>query len=638
MDIIIKNIRIKNFRSLENIDLELGLVNILIGQNNAGKSNLLKAIDIVFNGSKVLFEDDIYISYDEHLSKEKTAIIDVKICPQMNGEIVKHFSDFWTGVFTGDWITVDETDGDYVGIRTIIQYDTKRNDYIIIRKQITQWNETIEAARLGKKQRFNSDMNDFINSFYMDAHRDVTEDIRNRKSYFGRATSNIDLSEEQVALIEEQLDAVNREIVSNISAINETKQNISKIGKTLGNVHSSLQIEPVSRKLSDLHKGMDITFQDGNAATFSVSQHGMGTRSWISFLTLGAYVEYAYKSIKEIDEDADEFVILSLEEPEAHLHPQAQRQIFQQLCEFRGQKIVSTHAPSVLAQAGLESVIQFKKKEGKTLVNRFDAKNYTSEEIAKIEREVVKTHGELIFSSSIVLCEGITEEQALPIYFREFFGIDPTVLGISIIGIGGQNYKTYLHFIKEFDIGWYIFSDGEKEAKKTVRKAVSSITEEPCNMLENVFIIENGYDIEKMLIKNGNQEDIINAINSVNGKKTYYNEYVEKLNGKPKTHRVRTDKPKCPECNQYIYEDVEEGNEEGLNTEETYLYRCMTSKDGKARYATAIAQHIVENREVSKRFPDIILKLLIQIEKDYGIERRSEYSGLKVIRKTETDC
>ena len=96
----------------------------------------------------------------------------------------------------------------------------------------------------------------------------------------------------------------------------------------------------------------------------------------------------------------------------------------------------------------------------------------------RIKREVISSHGELLFSRAIVLCEGkgITEEQALPIYFQNILVVTLRFFGISIIGIGGQNYKTFLSLIRDFDIDWFIFfSDGEKETIKTVRKAVDNV-------------------------------------------------------------------------------------------------------------------------------------------------------------------
>lgn len=631
MEIILKNVRIQNFRSLENIDIELGSMNILIGQNNVGKSNFLRALDIAFNGSKYVSEDDIYVADGEHLSKDKKAIIDIKLMPYNGEEIETAFSDFWTSVFTEKWITIDEINGSYVGIRTIIEYDLKKNDYVLVRKQITEWNDSIDSSKVSKKQTFTNDMVDYINNYYMDAQRDILHDIRDRKSYFGRATSNIDLSDERIEELEQQLNSVNQEIIGSIAAITETNESLSRIGTTLGSNNSVVQIEPLTRKINDLHKGMDITFKDGDTASFSVLQHGMGTRSWISFLTLGAYVDYFHNRVKKDDEEADDLVVLSLEEPEAHLHPQAQRQLYQQLTGFSGQKIVSTHSPSILAQADLSNIIHFKKLGGKTYARRFEKSNYQPEEIAKIEREVINTHGELIFSTAIILCEGITEEQALPVYFKEFFGVEPIFLGINFIGIGGQNYKTYLKFIKEFELKWYIFSDGEEAAKKSVKKAVAVITPDNYESLNNVIIIKNGYDYEKMLIKNGCRAEIITAINAIKGSQDYYDNYIKKIQEEGKPRRRKTDKPPCEKCGQDIYEDIIEDEISGLTEDEKKLYKCMISDDGKAKYATTVAESIVKSGEIRKRFPEEVLSLLIQIESDFGLRRRSEYDGIEVV-------
>lgn len=381
MGIFLSRIRISNFRSIEYLDIPLSMTNVLIGANNCGKSNFLKAVNIALGQNKTVSSDDIYIGKDEVLGKTKCATVDIMLRPvDESNNIMSSFSDFWIGVFTEAWITTGDPTGDYVGIRTVLQYDALRNDYVIIRKQISDWGDSISTATVSRRKMFTGDMNTFIAAFYMDAQRDVVDDIKDRKSYFGRATSRVELSPDRVSDIERQLNEVNTQIVESIPALNQTATRIASIATTIGAPNGTLEIEPLARKLSDLHKGMDIIFRDGEAARFSVTQHGMGTRSWISFLTLGAYVDWEKQSLYEEDPESESYIMLTMEEPEAHLHPQAQQKLYSQLCEFSGQKIISTHSPSVVAQANLTDLIHFEKTNGRTIAHSFDGENYTKEE------------------------------------------------------------------------------------------------------------------------------------------------------------------------------------------------------------------------------------------------------------------
>ena len=47
MDILIDKIRIKNFRALKDIEINLKPVTILVGANNSGKTTLLRALNSV---------------------------------------------------------------------------------------------------------------------------------------------------------------------------------------------------------------------------------------------------------------------------------------------------------------------------------------------------------------------------------------------------------------------------------------------------------------------------------------------------------------------------------------------------------------------------------------------------------------
>ena len=609
MGISISKVRIENFRSIENLELSLSMTNVLIGANNCGKSNFLKAINVALGQIKIVSSEDIYVGKDEVLDNTKCATIDIMLRPvDTTNKILSAFSDFWIGVFTEEWITTGDPIGDYVGIRTILQYDILRNDYIVVHKQITDWGNSISSAGVSRRKAFTGDMNTYISAFYMDAQRDVVDDIKDRKSYFGRATSRVDLSQEKISEIERQLNDVNSQIVESIPALSQTATRIAAIASTVGAANGTIEIEPLARKMTDLHKGMDVIFRDGEAARLSVSQHGMGTRSWISFLTLGAYVDWEKQHLVEDAPESESYIMLTMEEPEAHLHPQAQQKLYSQLCKFSGQKIISTHSPSIVAQAELCDLIHFEKINGKTQAHSFNASNYTEEEKNRIKREVISSHGELLFAKAIVLCEGITEEQALPIYFQEKYGIDPTFCGINIIGIGGQNYKTSLSLIKNFHIHWYIFSDGESSTIRTVKKAVRDVFGTEIDQCDNVIILDNQEDYEKHLLNNGYENEIVEAICLIEGDTDFVSEYV-RTRDHTVAGREKTSLPKCTVCQQFIYQDVIR-DYSGTDGWRNAIYDCCTAKQAKAKYAIGVAEKNVSVSDESRRIPPKINSLL----------------------------
>ena len=189
MGIILKKVRISNYRSIESLSLDLGLFNLLIGQNNTGKTNFLKAVTLSISGASDISEEDIFIAQDERLKRTKTAVIDILLRPTVNAvQVCKEFSEFWTSVFTDSWITTSP-EGNFVGIRTEIKYDPIRDMYSLSRHCIRQWGDSIGDATIETKRTvFNDDMRTYLQSFYMDANRDIVQDLRNRKSYFGRVT------------------------------------------------------------------------------------------------------------------------------------------------------------------------------------------------------------------------------------------------------------------------------------------------------------------------------------------------------------------------------------------------------------------------------------------------------------------
>jgi putative ATP-dependent endonuclease of OLD family len=602
MGIMLKQIRIQNFRSIESLELNLSLTNLLIGQNNTGKSNFLRAVNIALGGTSDVSEADIFVSNGESVTTKKiNTIIDIMLCPIDNvGKFTDEFSNYWESVFTSDWISFSKEDGTFVGIRTEIKLNTFKDRYITNKICINEWGNSIASARTQKKS-FTDDMRQYILCFYMDANRDIVQDLRNRKSFFSRIISGYEVNPEIISEIEDQLSNVNTKLVDSITPLKQMKDRISAIGNTINSDESTFEIEPLMRKLSDLNRGLDIVMKSGGAS-ISISQTGNGTRSWISFLTLSAFVEIMEKKIQENEYSNDNgkklYVMLTMEEPEAHLHPQAQRHLFKQMQNFIGQKLVSTHSPNIVSQSSLSDFIFFSMKSGKTSAHNCLINNSVISE-DKVLREVLMTRSEILFSSAVVLCEGITEELALPVYFEEYFGCTPYSLGISIIGMGGQQSRSYLSIIKNVQIPWFIFSDGENTAIKSIANAMKDIFEYTSETLpNNIIFIENNLNYENYLISEGYDQIIEDTICTINDDQDFINSKIIKEQKKTKDDIKKS--------NQICRRNI-------LST---------TLKNDKTKYAKPVAENITAQNDTNMRIPLIIAKLFDVMSSTLGIQNK----------------
>tara|TARA_R110002012_G_scaffold206733_2_gene376763 strand:- start:133661 stop:134608 length:948 start_codon:yes stop_codon:yes gene_type:complete len=237
--------------------------------------------------------------------------------------------------------------------------------------------------------------------------------------------------------------------------------------------------------------------------------HGMGTRSWSSLLILKAFI-LQNMNLADASQVAY-YPIIAIEEPESHLHPNAQKKLYSQINNIVGQKIVATHSSYIAGSAKLNEIRSICKSATGTTVGKFNETVLDDEDIRKIYRQVINTRGELFFSKLVILFEGETEEQALPITIERYFGKSSIELGVDFIGVGGSgNYLPFIRFFEAFNIPYLIFSDNEPDAHSKVEKQIQkSILKD----IGKVIFLNDENDFEKELCNNGYIDEV---------KKAYY--------------------------------------------------------------------------------------------------------------------
>jgi putative ATP-dependent endonuclease of OLD family len=606
MSIQVDTVRVAGFRGLNNIEISLPRVAILIGANNSGKTSLLKAIALVLGDySRFVSEEDFHIGSDE--KKAEQILVDVRIIATKDELREKKFSEEWATEF-GDSIKAEADGSQYIAVRVRCSENPVKGAYVIERAYMDKWPElktwTTDKVKLTSASRFEN-----ISFLPIEAQRDIHSELRTKTSYVGRVLSGIEYKKDVVESIEKQIKELNEEAVNKSDVLKGLKTHLEHLNRSFDG-SGKAEVTPFPRKIRDLSKNFSVHIGEPNSGTFPMEYHGMGTRSWASMLTVKAFAEMlAEKHQKEV---APFFSVMAAEEPEAHLHPSAQKAIYRQLESASGQVIVSTHSPYLASIAQVRAIRYLSKVNGQVVV-KFLTADKQSEDERKIQREIIHSRGELLFCKAMVLCEGETEEQALPILFSKYFGCEPFELGISFVGIGGSGkYGPFFRLAKDFEIPFYVFSDGERQTvdsfKKTYEEVFTGLKFE--DFKNSVFL--DGNDFEGYLLADNLLAEVEAAISSCDGNDALQS-WITRKNG---THMrsKKSDKPPCVTCKQSIFEG-ELRNYYGEDGKNRAVLDYIRSN--KTKIAPVLAEEICKQETDS--WPAKITELFKKIKEGAGL-------------------
>lgn len=602
MNILIDTIRIAGFRGIKNLEVSLPRIAVLTGENNSGKTSLLKALQLSLGDySRALSEEDFYIGSDGSPASE--ILVDIRIVSvNASGARIPQFSTDWIAEL-GDKIKAEAAGGQFVALRTRSQRDLLKGNFDTKRTTLDKWpnaatwtTETVRGTNLSKRL-------ESVPFFAVEAQRDIHQELRERTSFVGRVLSGIKYNQADIAALEELIKDVNDEAVSKSDELKSLKKHLQQLNKTFDG-DGNVEITPLPKKIRDLSKHVSVHFGDNAASSFSMEYHGMGTRSWASLLTVKAFAELLG------DQHATEvkpfFPILAAEEPEAHLHPNAQRALYRQLATSNGQVIVSTHSPYLASCAATNDLRALKRDSQNIKALRLSALD--PEPLRRLNREVVHSRGEILFSKAIVLCEGETEEQALPLLFEKYFGRQGFELGISFVGVGGAGkYLPFFTFSRDFEIPVFIFSDGEARIVQNLKKHYESVFGTvDLATTPHITILDNN-DFESYLISAGFAAVLEAAIQEVDGPSAI-SDWVTNKHGTSQG-RSKTSSPPCTSCNQPIYADVLRDYQSSGGYEKAIL---DILDSGKTKFAPVIANKLCELEKTS--FPAKIIEFFDKIK------------------------
>ena len=441
----INSIKIKNYRNYEDFYMKFkeGL-NVIIGANNAGKTNLLHAINLLkdlnididdFNKSNLLKK------YNNDYRKESPTIeIEYEILHEISEDDENDESIIKLLPFLGlDKINdIRNSQGDtskYLVVANIkLKYELNKKylkDYCELVKNVRDLNEYLNCLELMQKHyewNICNGMDDSIidkksisNIFkidYIEAERntnDVYYETKNEINKYIKEEENMKKIKDLATVISEQMEMAVKEVLQKIDkVVNEDEKN--EIGLKDGNV----SIKQGIKYKPDISSGYQIDVRDITSEyIIPLSHNGVGYNNLINIYMLLKLVELR---------PGQDFRILCLEEPEAHLHPAMQYKLFKYIKKIddenklNQQIFVTTHSSNITSVAGIENIymLDYNRESNQAVnINLLEQLKDKEDSQKHIMKFLDVTKSDMLFAKKIVLVEGLAERLILPKFMEK---------------------------------------------------------------------------------------------------------------------------------------------------------------------------------------------------------------------------
>lgn len=453
----IKNLRIKGFKRFKSFSIEFNdKLNVIVGENEIGKSTILEALNIVLNRSIFSREDTSLIRY-------------------FNTDEVKQF---FRSKRKEDLPKVDiEVELDLV--------DTDQHSVQNIHFAGLHYDNHNKEIKCGIKFKFDID-EDLLNMVDIEAcaenriipieYYKATWSTFSGKSYktqmLPMKTIFLDTSEVKSNLygsyarkiyIDRVSDDIKRKISNGLnSALAGFKNTYDKELTLEGN-----RVIGLDANKTDIYKLVDIYEND-----ISVQDMGRGKENIVK---------------TEIALNDDIFHVVCIEEPETHLSHSNTRMLVEFIKEYaNNQLILTSHSSMIVSRLNIENVIWI---ADTTSCSLKDVGKETAQYFQKLDRlDILR----FILSKKVILVEGAAEYIVIPTVFKSIYGKNLDEFGIEVISMGGITYKHYQDISKLLNNkrvvvitdndgkedktkvcdGFAVFSDSDTDSNKTFESAL----------------------------------------------------------------------------------------------------------------------------------------------------------------------
>ena len=496
-------ISVQNYRSIKQIEnAQISPLQILIGENNVGKSNILFAIDVFllaglggvkdsdFNNKNTPIIIKVkFVINSEHLKKiwrpymiDNDLILEKRIWINKDSEKIEN-AYYGYKAEPKDWFLscdkITKLRGSKPKWKEIVEENSlpdyflncgscNKNDYTKgLIKYLMQNDVEYDKPNLSETQALNlkSHIISSLPRFYLlRAEANYSDEIDRRSSsstfrrLMGDLIDRIIKNDSKYKEIENALNTVdnllNLEIESDGKQVRLPTLSLieSKIKDLLRSLMPSVERVKLKVILEDIKsifsKGVELTVDDGVETDVLLKGHGL--QRCIIFSLLQALILNERKQLIENSDETDEAlidpIILGIEDPELYIHPQTGKLFYDVLSLFskKDQVIYTTHSPRFIDVYDYESIAYLTKtKEKGTRFKNCNLKAFEGLTDKKVFQGLTQLNtdvNELFFARNVVLVEGPEDKIVITETLKKFNIISNRTeeKDVTIIVAGGK--------------------------------------------------------------------------------------------------------------------------------------------------------------------------------------------------------
>lgn len=461
---------VNNFRSITTArKIKTNNMTVLVGKNNEGKSNILRALTLAMDIMKIYSSDPRalqiavrhYLKYHYLWEKDYPMSLQERN-PNGFSSVDLNFELNEQDIFAIRSMTGIRMSG-CIPVRVSTNGITAKVD--IPKRGTAAFSNAENKKKIIEYVCFKIDFN------FIPAVRTENDALRVIETLIEKSLASLDDNEEYIAATQ-KIELLQQEVLDTIA--NQIVNPLQEFLPTVRNV--KIRIENEKRKVA-LRRNTEIIIDDGTPTP--IQQKGDGIKSLTALAMLNSPAR------------ADRVSVVAIEEPESHLHPESARQLYDTIMALSEthQVVLTTHSPLFVNRVNLNENI---------IVN--EGKATPVKKIKEI-RDVLGTHvsDNLTNAEHILMVEGEDDKISLDKLLPNMSNIIKQAIqsGTLVIDyIGGSGNLLYkLSFYRNLQCKYHVLLDNDdagrragEDAERQGLLSVRNVTYTICNGSPNAEI------------------------------------------------------------------------------------------------------------------------------------------------------